>query len=470
MAKILVVDDEPSMREVLEIMLKREGHESHLAASVTEAREALARHAFDMVITDLRMPDGTGIEVLERAREANPDVVVLLITAFADTETAIKAMQQGAYDYLTKPFKIDEIRLILRKALETQALKDENRALKEALTGRYGFRGIVGASPAMKRVYEMIERIKDTRTNVLVVGESGTGKELVARSIHYSSSRREAPFVAINCGAIPANLLESELFGHVKGAFTGAISSKVGLFEQASGGTLFLDEISELPLELQVKLLRAIQERQVRPVGSNQDIEIDVRIVAATNRDLETEVQEGRFRQDLYYRLNVVQVQLPPLRERREDIPLLALHFLNTYAREMGREIRTFTPEAMAVLENHPFPGNVRELENIIERAVVLESGSAISAESLPQARFATARSQGAAIAAPLSGGVQVPANGGEPRLPENGLDFEDAVAEFEKSLIRQALDRTGGNKSEAAKILRLSFRSLRYRCSKYGL
>lgn len=460
MANILVVDDEASIREVLEIMLRREGHECTCAQDVTEARSALDGGEFHMVITDVRMPDGNGLDVLDAARKANPDVVVLMITAYAATETAIEAMRRGAYDYLTKPFKIDEIRHILKKALEAQSLKHENRALKSALEGRYGFRGIVGASSSMQKVFELVERIKDTRTNVLLKGESGTGKELVARSIHFNSVRKDAPFVAINCGAIPGTLLESELFGHAKGAFTGAISNKQGLFEQANGGTLFLDEVSEIPIELQVKLLRAIQERTIRAVGSNNDVEVDVRIIAAANKDLAEEVESGKFRQDLYYRLNVVEITLPPLRERREDIALLALHFLSKYAAEMGREIKTIAPDAMRLLEKNAYPGNVRELENVIERAVALESSDVIRAESLPYSPVEeVAGMTASATAAP-----------GEDDLPEEGIDLEAAVAVFETRLLKQALERTGGNKSEAAKLLGLSFRSFRYRCQKYGL
>lgn len=478
MARILVVDDEASMREVLEIMLEREGHACTSAANVAAARKALDASAFDLVITDVKMPDGTGIDVLSAAREANPDMIVLLITAYASTNTAIEAMKGGAYDYLTKPFKVDEIRHILQKALEAQSLKNENRSLKQALVGRYGFRGIVGDSPAMKRVFELIERIKDTRTNVLLTGESGTGKELIARVIHYNSIRKDRPFVAINCGAIPATLLESELFGHTKGAFTGAVASKQGLFEQATGGTLFLDEIGEIATELQVKLLRAIQERVVRPVGSTRDVEVDVRIIAATNRDLTQDVAAGRFRQDLFYRLNVVQIMLPPVRERREDIPLLALHFLNKYTSEMDRQIKTFSPEAMRVLETRDYPGNVRELENVIERAVALEPGEVITVTSLPDAAM-TSLPQAASTGPDDVTSVAVanspapPVHGGAPlapELPEGGLDMEASVAAFEIHLLRQALDRTGGNKSEAAKLLKLSFRSFRYRCAKYGL
>ena len=461
MANILVVDDEASIREVLEIMLRREGHECTCASDVTSAREALEHGSFHLVITDVRMPDGNGLDVLDAARKANPDAVVLLITAYAATDTAIDAMRRGAYDYLTKPFKIDEIRHILKKALEAQALKRENRNLKNALEGRYGFRGIVGASSAMHKVFELVERIKDTKTNVLLKGESGTGKELVARSIHFNSVRKGAPFVAINCGAIPGTLLESELFGHAKGAFTGAIANKRGLFEQAEGGTLFLDEVSEIPIELQVKLLRAIQERTVRAVGSNNDVEVDVRIIAAANKDLAQEVEVGRFRQDLYYRLNVVEISLPPLRERREDIPLLALHFLSKYAAEMGREIKTIAPDAMRLLEKSAYPGNVRELENVIERAVALESSDVIRAESLPYSPVEEVAGMTAAAA---------PGTPGEGDLPPEGIDLEAAVAVFETRLLKQALERTKGNKSEAAKLLGLSFRSFRYRCQKYGM
>ncbi|MEW6775447.1 MAG: sigma-54 dependent transcriptional regulator [Bdellovibrionota bacterium] len=456
MARILLVDDEPSMREVLEIMLRREGHESVSAPGVEAAKQTLGAGTFDIVITDLRMPDGSGLDVLGAARQANPDAIVLVITAFATADTAIEAMKGGAYDYITKPFKIEQVRHVLRHAIEAQSLKNENRSLRQALVGRYGFRGIVGASPAMKRVFELIERIKDTRTNVLLTGESGTGKELVARAIHYNSVRKEGPFVAINCGAIPGTLLESELFGHAKGSFTGAVSDKAGLFEQASGGTLFLDEVSEIPVDLQVKLLRSIQERTIRAVGGTVDVEVDVRIVAATNRNLAVEVEAGRFRQDLYYRLNVVEIHLPPLRERKEDIPLLALHFLQKYTTAMGRPIRTISPAAMRALEGRSYPGNIRELENVIERAVVLEGGEAITPASLPPETAEPA--------------VEKAAAGPGSALPEEGLDLEATLDAVEKKLLVNALERSNGNKSEAAKLLKLSFRSFRYRCAKYGL
>jgi two-component system response regulator PilR (NtrC family) len=456
--EILVVDDERSVREFLSIYLKRAGHRVELAASAAEARAAMAAHAFDLVITDLRMPDGTGLDVLDASKRLHPDTQVVVVTAYATAETAIAAMKAGAYDYLLKPFKVDEAGLVVERGLERRLLLRQNVALREEIRGRYRLDRLLGKSTAMGRLFEILRKVAPARTSVLLIGESGTGKELAARALHELSARAERAFVAVNCGAIPESLLESELFGHVKGAFTGAATEKTGLFEAAHGGTLFLDEVGELPLAMQVKLLRALQERRVKPVGGVSEREIDVRVVAATNRDLETEVERGTFRQDLYYRLNVIQIRMPPLRERREDIPLLAEHFLAKFSAEHARPAGEIAPAAMSILASYAFPGNVRELENVIERAVTLSSDGNITPETLPD-NLLEAR-----------GGHRGAAARAVPELPSEGLDLEREVESFERALILRALERTHDNRTEAARLLGISFRSMRYRLSKLGI
>ncbi len=454
--EILVVDDELSMREFLSVMLRESGHRVDLASNGKEALALLERKSYDLSILDLVMPDIGGQEVLEKAKQIDPDLLVIVITAHGSIGSAIEAIKAGAYDYMQKPFQIEEIQMILRRALEKRYLARENIQLKRELQQRYQFNGLVGSSPRMLELYAWINRVKDAKANILILGESGTGKELVARAIHYSGSRKDRPFVAINCAAIPENLLESELFGHKRGAFTGAVSDRMGLLESAQKGTVFLDEIGELPLSLQVKLLRVIQERTIRRVGGTEDTEIDVRIIAASNRNLEKEVQEGRFRDDLYYRLNVIQVQIPPLRERREDISMLAQHFLEKYAKESSKPIQKFSKEAMALLLSYAYPGNVRELENVVERGVALELTDTILPESLRGLSRTSLR-----MGSPMSEGMP---------LPLEGFDLETAVGEFEKGLLVQALNHTKGSKKKAAELLQVSFRSLRYRLAKYGL
>jgi two-component system response regulator PilR (NtrC family) len=453
-ARILVVDDERSMREFLEILLRKEGYEVVTAGDVDAALVALESDDYDLVISDIRMPGKSGLDLLRAIRAAQSEALVLMITAFATTETAIAAMKEGAYDYLTKPFKVDEIRLVVKKALEKKLLASENARLRSELRSERQQRQLVGTSPRMQQVYEMIGRIATTKTNILIVGESGTGKELVARAIHTESDRSAAPFVALNCAAIPENLLESELFGHVKGSFTGAVGNKAGLFEMADGGTLFLDEVGELSLPLQVKLLRAIQEKTIRRVGATTDRRVDVRIVAATNRKLEDEVAAGTFREDLYYRLNVIQLALPPLRDRMEDLPLLVHHFVEKYARELGKPVRGISEEAMARLGAHAWPGNVRELENGIERAVALSRGEWIEAEALPPS-----------LGRPEASDGRPPS-----RLPDGNVDLDNLVADYERGLLLDVLRRSGGVKKRAAQCLGISFRSFRYRLEKLGL
>jgi two-component system response regulator PilR (NtrC family) len=450
--RILVVDDERSMQEFLEILFRSEGYEVVTAGDVQSALLHLEGDEFDVVITDIQMPDGSGIDVLHAAHEANPETIVVMVTAFASTETAIAAMKQGAYDYITKPFKVDEIRIVVEKALEKKLLASENRRLRSELRHRARDRSIIGNSSAMQRVYDLVAQVADARANVLVTGESGTGKEMVARAIHQGGERRERPFVVVNCAAIPENLLESEVFGHVKGAFTGAIQNKTGLFEMADRGTLFLDEVGELPSALQVKLLRAIQEKTFRRVGGTTDQRADVRIVAATNRRLADEVRAGRFREDLYYRLHVIEIELPPLRERRDDVALLVDHFIEKYAGDLGRKVTGCSAEVMEKLLDYGFPGNVRELENVIERAVALSRGPTITPDSLPPA-----------LLHPVAPGRSV-------RIPPEGVNLDQLMDEYERSLLLEALVPAGGVKKKAAKLLGISFRSFRYRLEKLGI
>jgi two-component system response regulator PilR (NtrC family) len=449
--QILVVDDERSMREFLAICLRRAGHTVTATESVAAALGKLRESPFDIVVTDLRMSgERDGLAVLEGAKSgANPPEVIL-VTAFASADTALAAMKLGAYDYLTKPFQVDEINAVIHRALEKKQLVEQNRALRERVAGRSRLAQLLGKSRAMQRVFELITKVQSTKTSVLITGESGTGKELVARALHTEGTRGTAPFVAVNCGAIPEALMESELFGHKKGAFTGAIADKPGLFQEADGGTLFLDEIGELSTGLQVKLLRALQERMVKPVGATEELEVDVRVVAATNRDLDAEVARGAFRADLYYRLNVVEVRIPPLRQRREDIVLLAEHFLRRFGAEHGRDLH-FTPGAIDKLERYDYPGNVRELENLVEHAVALSSGSEIGAGDIPDLRASRL--------------VEAPAE-----FPPDGVDLDRLLTDFERGWVTRALEQTGGVRKRAAALLGISFRSLRYRLEKLGL
>ncbi len=455
--KVLIVDDEESLREFLEIMLKREGYEITTAENGDVALKHLAKKSFDVVITDLQMPKIHGMQVLAKAKEIDSEMVVIVITAFGSTESAVEAMKLGAYDYITKPFKIDEIKLVIKKALEKRVLSRENILLKKELGSKYTFGNLIGSAPSMLKIYDLISRVCETKTNVLITGESGTGKELVAKAVHYNGPLKDKPFVTVNCGAIPDTLIESELFGHKKGSFTGAIADKMGLFEVANGGTIFLDEIGEIPLQTQVKLLRVLQEKTFKRVGSTEDITVNVRIIAATNKDLMHEVSQGRFREDLYYRLNVIHIQLPPLRERKEDIPILAQHFLEKYNKQLDKDIKKISKEAMDALSSYDYPGNVRELENIIERTVSLERGAAILPESLPPIIF----HPGAGLSR---------RGGSEHLITMDGVNLEEIVGNLEKDLIEKALKKAGGVKKKAAKLLGISFRSMRYRLEKYGM
>lgn len=455
-SRILVVDDEDSIREFLEIMLKKENYEVTTAEDGLRAKEILTKKSFDMVISDLQMPNMTGIELLKHVKESYPDIVFMLITAFGTTESAVDAMKMGAYDYVTKPFKIDEVRLNIANALRSKSLETEVRILKKELVKEYSFQNMIGNSAPMHAVFDLIKRVSSAPTNVLITGESGTGKEVVAKAIHYNGPLKDRPFVTVNCGAIPENLMESEMFGHKKGSFTGAIADKVGLFEVADGGTLFLDEVGELPASIQVKLLRAIQERIIRRVGATDDMKVEVRIIAATNRNLEDMVAKGTFRQDLFYRLNVIGIRTPPLRERQEDIPILAQHFLAKYNEKMNKSIASISAEAMEIMKGYNYPGNVRELENMIERTVALESGSTILPESLPP------------MVSTQAGRKMASSN--EIEVGDAGLDLDKVMGQIEKELLIKAIHSAGGVKKKAAKLLHISFRSMRYRIEKYNL
>jgi two-component system response regulator PilR (NtrC family) len=449
--RILVVDDEESMREFLCILLQRDGY---LVEAVSDGQQAVTRlkeQEYDLIISDIKMPRLDGFGVLDYVKDRCPATAMIMITAFFTTEQAVDAMKKGAYDYITKPFKNEEIRLVVENALERMDLRRENLQLKKELGQRFSFANIIGKSKVMQDVYNLIEKVSASKVNVLVTGESGTGKELVARAIHYNSERRDRSFVAINCGAIPENLLESELFGHEKGAFTGAVQQKQGLFEVADGGTLFLDEIAELPPMMQVKLLRVIQEHEFRRVGGTRDLKVDVRLVAATNKDLTQAVTGDHFREDLYYRLNVIQIGLPPLRDRREDIPLLVDHFF----KKLNPDSVGSVPDGvMRRFLDYHWPGNIRELENTVERCIVLRGAGGITEDSLPPHMCSG------------SGAGEQPIS----ELPEEGLDLDAYLGSIEKDILLKALDRTGGVRKRAAELLNITFRSIRYRLAKFGI
>jgi two-component system response regulator PilR (NtrC family) len=448
-ARILVCDDEASLREMLQILLRREGYRVDLVDGVHAARAQLgSADPYDVVITDLVMPDGTGMEVLDAVRSRSADTQILMVTAYATTEQAVEAMRKGAYDYVQKPFKNHELLATLEKALEKRAIVAENQTLRAEVKARWSEGQLIGKSPAMDRLRDLIKRVANATTSVLITGESGTGKEMVARALHFQSPRAEEPFVVLNCGAIPENLIESELFGHVKGAFTGATAAKEGLFRAATGGTLFLDEVGELPPPLQVKLLRVLQDRKVRPVGGSAEVEVDVRVVAATNRDVESEVEAGTFREDLFYRLNVIRIEVPPLRERPEDIPVLAGYFLQKHAALQGRRLE-FSPEAMRWLAQQSYAGNVRELENMVERGVTLAPGSTVNREDLGDTH-------------PSKKAVNLS------QIPEGGFELDDYLTQVERELLFRALDQAGGVRKKAAELLGMSFRQFRYRLAKH--
>ena len=456
MKSILVVDDEKSLRDMLTIMLESEGYDVQTASSGEKAVKLVQDTEFDLVLTDFRMKRANGIEVLEAVKSQNPVTPVVLMTAYASAETAVEAMKKGAYDYISKPFKIEDLQLIVKNAIEKKALTDENQYLKSALNDKYGFENFIGSSSSMKNIFKLIEKVAGSNATILIGGESGTGKELVARAIHYNGPRKNFPFVSVNCGAVPETLLESELFGHEKGAFTSADATKVGLMEFASKGSFFLDEVGETPQNIQVKLLRVLQEKEITRVGGNKSIPIDLRIIAASNLDLTKAVKNKTFREDLYYRLNVIPIELPPLRDRKEDLPLLVEHFIHKYNEERKDQIKIqgVDAEAMGLLESYSWPGNVRELENVIERAVVLETGDMIRASSLPDG---------------VSGATESASNVILPTT-DQPVDLEKTLDQIEKKMIRGALDQSNGIINKAAKHLNLSFRSMRYRIQKHKL
>ena len=453
--RILVVDDERSMRELLAIVLRREGYEVLLAENGRAAIDLLEREPVDLLISDIKMPDLSGVDVLRAAKQIDQDILGIMITAFASTESAVEAMRLGACDYLSKPFDIDLLKMKVREKIENRQLRQENVLLKRSLGLAHQFSNIIGRSEAMLAVFKMIETVARTNSTILLTGESGTGKGLVAQAIHFHSLRRDKPMVSLNCGAMPENLLESELFGHMRGAYTGADSNKKGLLEVAEKGTVFLDEIGEMSAVMQVKLLRVLQERRFRRVGGLEELTADIRVVAATNQDLTRLIAEGRFREDLFYRINVIPIALPPLRERREDIGMVAEHFLAKYAEQMDKQITGISHQAMELLTQHDWPGNIRELENVIERAVALEASPTILPDSLP----ASVRGDAPRVA-------QTAVDG----LPESGFDLEAHVKDIERGYIAEALKRAGGNLTKAGKLLGLEFRQVRYLVKKYNL
>ncbi|MBI5483286.1 MAG: sigma-54-dependent Fis family transcriptional regulator [Deltaproteobacteria bacterium] len=448
---ILIIDDEENLRHMLSVMLTRQGYVADSAADGEEGLQRIREKAYDFVLCDIRMPEMDGKTFLARALEQGVNAPVIMMSAYGSVETAVECMKMGAYDFISKPFKKDEIVMVLKKAEERERLKEENSRLKEVVAGRFEYSGIVSRNGRMEEIFSQVRKVADLKTTVLVLGESGTGKELVARAIHQNGRRAGKPFVAINCGAIPGNLLESELFGHVRGAFTDAAGDKAGLFEQADGGTLFLDEIGEMPPALQVKLLRVLQDSEIRRVGGASSKKVDVRVISATSRDLSADVGAGRFREDLFFRLNVFCLQLPPLRERAEDIPLLADYFLKRYAYSSDGLSLRIEPDAMRSLLAHRWPGNVRELENAIERACIICEGGLVSAACLPPS-------------------IRLPDDSHDEGGADEDLSIKKAEDAIERDLIRKALAKTGGNRTQAAKILEISHRSLLYKIKEFGI
>src|SRR5579872_3652475 len=464
MANILVCDDDRSICTLLELVLRKDGHRVEVVSSGEAAKHKLDSALYDVVVTDIKMPQTDGLQVMRHARRVSPESLIVLMTAVGELETAIEAVRAGAFEYIVKepPDHVEKIRHAVAHGIETLNLRRQNFALRRDAASRNSLENIIGSSPAILKLKEIIRTVAPTASTILIQGESGTGKELVARAVHVCSPRASEPFVSVNCGAFPETLLESELFGYLKGAFTGANQNKRGLFEVADGGTIFLDEISEMTLAMQVKLLRVLQERTVRPVGSASEISIDVRVIAATNRDLDKAVAENLFREDLYYRLNVIPIRVPPLRERREDIPLLVNHFLKKYASAAGRSILRVNNASLESLCGYEWPGNVRQLENTVERAVALETAEELHVElptERPKARAAAASANGSSL----------PEVGAELTLPE-GFGMEGYVAGIERSLLQNALNQSGGVQTKAADVLGISYRSFRHLMKKYGL
>jgi two-component system response regulator PilR (NtrC family) len=452
-ARLLIIDDEESLLDFLSLLFLQEGYEVETAKNVEAGRRELARKSFDLVLCDVTMPDGSGLDLLREIKANEPSPPVIMMTAYTSTKTAIEAMKLGAADYVSKPFDVEELKIVAQKALERAELSRENVYLRRELEQKYTFNNIIGKSSRMQAIFSLVERIARTNSTVLINGESGTGKELIARAIHYSSPRANRRFLSINCGALPENLLESELFGHERGAFTGAVRDKKGLFQEADRGTLFLDEIGEMVPAMQVKLLRALQEKTVRKVGGTEEEQVDVRIIAATHQDLETRITTGEFREDLYYRINVLPIHLPPLRQRREDIPILVDFFLQKYCKQMDLPARQISVEAMQMLESYDWPGNVRELENLIERLLALSHTDTITTRDLPAFLLTSRKMQSDLI-----------------QLPDEGLDLEAYLEGIRTQLMQQAMERTDGVQTQAAELLGMSFRSFRYYAKKAGL
>jgi len=451
--RILIVDDEASLIDFLSLLFEEEGYQVCTASSMSEARERLEATDHHLILCDILMPDGNGLDLLREIKKRQPHAAVIMMTAYTSTKSAIEAMRLGAYDYISKPFDVEELKVLAEKALEKTELEEQNVYLRRELEGKYTFANIIGTSRKMQEVFGLVERVARTASTVLVQGESGTGKELIARAIHFASPRAANKFLSINCGALPENLLESELFGHVRGAFTGAVREKKGLFQEADQGTLFLDEIGEMTPSMQVKLLRALQDKTVRRVGGNVEEAIDVRIIAATNQNLEDRIATGDLREDLYYRINVIPIQLPPLRQRREDIPALVEHFLKQYSQQLAIERKHISVDAMRLLESYHWPGNVRELENIVERAVALSADDTITTKDLPS-QLITGRTPGTEMV----------------NLPDEGLDLEAYLETLRAELMAQALERAEGVQTRAAELLGMSFRSFRYYAKKVGV
>lgn len=452
MEKILVIDDEKSILDLLSVVFEKEGYMVETSLSATRAVELMGNEDFDIIISDIKMPRMSGMELLSYVRKNRPDIPIVMITAYGTIKQAVEALKAGAMDYIVKPFDVEELKIIVAQGLEKKRLKEENLFLKKELKEKYDFENMIGKSKVMQEVYNLIEKVADTDSTVLITGESGTGKEIAARAIHYQGTRRERAFVSINCGALPENLLESELFGHVKGSFTGAVVNKKGMFEVAEKGTLFLDEVGEMSPWTQVKLLRALHDKRIRRVGGTEEVQVDVRIIAASNRDLKKSINQGNFREDLFYRLNVISFEMPPLRKRKEDIPLLVTHFLENYCNKMGRQMKRIVPEVIDVLESYPWPGNVRELENVIERVVAIEERETITKGSLPNEMLQPSEKQDTT-----------------PVL-QQGFDLNAVMDEISSGYVKQALQFSKGNLKETANILGINYRSLRYLVEKHGL
>ncbi|MBN1272648.1 MAG: sigma-54-dependent Fis family transcriptional regulator [Candidatus Aminicenantes bacterium] len=452
MEKILIVDDEKSILELLIVVFEKEGYAVKATPSGTKAMEWLEKQDFDLVITDIKLPEISGLDILKYLQEKRPDIPIVMITAYGSIKQAVEALKAGAADYVVKPFDIEELKIIAAQALEKRRLREENIILKRELKEKYNLMNLIGKSRRMQEIYNLIEKIAGTESTVLITGESGTGKEVAARTIHALSPRKDNRFVSVNCGALPESLLESELFGHVKGAFTGAAADKKGLFEAAEQGTLFLDEIGEMSAYTQVKLLRSLQDKRIRRVGGINEIAVDVRIIAASNQDLKESIKEGKFREDLFYRLNVISMRMPPLRERREDIPLLVSHFLERHSRRMNRLKKRMTPKVMKILEAYPWPGNVRELENMMERTVAIEERQTVTEDCLPEELLHPQKAAEVDV------------------LPDSGFDLKNHLNDISIHYIEEARRRCQGNMKKAASLLGLSYRSLRHLIEKYNL